>query len=92
MNLKARIEKIEAKLDLSDTTDVDLEGRFPDWTKEDIAKYAITGIKPEGKTFGHVSDRAYNHSKGMFDGWTNEDLTRYALTGEKPQKPAPSAH
>lgn len=71
---------------MSNIPDVDLEGWFPGWTKEELINYAINGIKPEGKTFGHVSDRAYNHYKGMFDGWSSEDLTKYVLTGEKPQK------
>ncbi len=86
MSLKATIKKIENQLNLSDTPDVDLKGCFPGWTKEELANYVISGVKPEGKSFGHISDRAYNHSKGMFDGWTSEDLTRYVLTGEKPKE------
>lgn len=93
MNLKATIKKIENQLKLSDIPDVDLKGCFPDWTKEELVNYIISGIKPEGKSFGHIPDRAYNNSLcERFRGWTDEDLTRYVLTGEKPQKPALSAH
>ena len=92
MNIKTRVDRIEKIIEEQKGITLD-DLSFPGWTKEELANYVINGIKPEGKSFGHVSDRAYNHSLcERFDGWTNEDLTRYALTGEKPQKPAPSAH
>ena len=85
MNLKATIKKIENQLKLSNILDVDLEGCFPGWTKEELANYAINGVKPEGKVIVPISDRVYNNSLcERFRGWTKEDLTRYALTGEKP--------
>jgi len=82
MNIKSRVDKIENQLKLSDIPDLD--DRFSDWTDEELEVYATTGIKPENKVIGPISDRAREASIKKYSGWTDEELEIYATTGIKP--------
>jgi hypothetical protein len=48
MRLESRIKRIEDQLTSKEQREqAESERLFAGWTKEDIARYALTGIKPE---------------------------------------------
>lgn len=79
MSLKSKVDKLEKIID--EQKGITLDDRFSDWTEEELANYAINGIKPEGKPIGHISEKSLR----KFSNWTDEQLLHYATTGEKPE-------
>ncbi len=86
MNLKAKIERIEKQLSLSGLDyHEELKRAFDGWSIEELANYAINGIRPEGKPIGHISYEARKRIEDRFRDWTDEELEVYATTGKKPE-------
>jgi len=85
MSLKSRVDQLEKQIVTSEDYSKEWERAFDGWTIEELAHYALTGEKPEGKEVGPISDRARKASIKKYEGWTDEELEQYATTGEKPE-------